>query len=121
MTVDEVLKLKEAGFTGEEIAALGGVVDKPVASVQPGVSPIEAEKDVLKNIADGIAAMRESLDKMQQAAPALYKEEFGGLRKMLETNAINGISYEQRPEQIGNVDNILASIINPPVAEREAK
>lgn len=98
MEINDILTLCKAGFTAEQIAQL----TKPETKPEPKPEPKPETKPETKP-EPTVDPVLEKLDK---------------LTATLQAMAIHGSLQPPRPEG-ENVDSILASIINPPIKNKE--
>lgn len=98
MTIEQIIKLSEAGFTAEEIKQLSNGGEEPAVDpkpAEPAGDPKPAEPDT------------ETAD-FSKAVNALMKE-ISGLKKTIQaTNILNSNAEQEKPE---SVDTILKSFM----------
>ena len=88
MTLQDVLTLARAGFTAEQIGALGGIAPAPEPAPAPDPAPTKPDP--------------------YEAIMA----ELGGLRQQIQQSNLAAAQQPATPELSG--DQILANIIAPP-------
>lgn len=101
MTVEQILKLIDAGFTKEEIGAMTapGTVPAPEPAQAPGPAPAPDEKK----------------PENQPSETNDVTEALKDIKQLLQKMNISGMTMATK--DVRNTDDILASIINPPKGE----
>ena len=99
MTVEQILKLAEAGFTAEQITKLTELkAEEPQKVEEPKVEETKVEEPAAAPTLQAYESkLNDLLEKVGAATEALQKQ---------------AISFSSQPEQ-PSVDDLLASIINP--------
>ena len=101
MTLQDVLTLARAGFTAEQIGALGGI-DQPAPDPVPEPAPAPAPEP---------APAPDPAPTKPDPYEAIMAE-LGGLRQQIQQSNLAAAQQPATPELSG--DQILANIIAPP-------
>ena len=103
MTNEDILVLAKAGFTAQQIAALGAVTKAPAPAPVPAPEPAPAP-------APDPIAPAPAPQTIEQVLAAV-----NGLNKNVQQALLAGSS--QPAAAVETTDQILANIINPPIKE----
>lgn len=101
MTNEDILVLAKAGFTAQQIAALGAVTKAPEPAPAPAPEPAPAPDPI---------APAPAPQTIEQVLAAV-----NGLNKNVQQALLAGSS--QPAAAVETTDQILANIINPPIKE----
>lgn len=101
MTNEDILVLAKAGFTAQQIAALGAVTKAPEPAPAPTPEPVPAPEPI---------APAPAPQTIEQVLAAV-----NGLNKNVQQALLAGSS--QPAAAVETTDQILANIINPPIKE----
>ena len=108
MTLQEVLTLAKAGFTAEQISALGAADQPdPAPTPDPAPAPAPAPAPNPAPAPDPAPAPTSQPDPYQQ-----IMEQLGMIRQQIQTSNRNSAQQPEQPELTG--DQVLANIIAPP-------
>lgn len=93
MKTDDILTLAKAGFNAQQISALAAIQATPAPAPAPAPTPAPAQQNTIDDV----------------------MKELG----LLQSNIQNAAMANVQQPQVETVDDVLASIINPPALENK--
>ena len=111
MTRDDILTLAKAGFTAEQIIALGSIESKTSEPVAPAPAPVEPTAPAPQPVAPAPAPapVEPTAPAPQDPFQKLF-EQMTGIKQAIQTSNLQNSVIATAPQ---TTDDILASIIQP--------